>query len=227
MVITVQKPIEEILEHLKEQKIFLVGCAQCATICHSGGEPEVKEMKKSLEEKGKVIVDWIVLDPGCNLPKARTELRKKQKALDESESILVLSCGLGNQVLTEITKKIVHPGCNTLCIGAEVKTSLGPKGLIPNFEEQCSLCGECILETTGGICPLTRCSKGLLNGPCGGAKDGKCEVDKEKDCGWQLIYERLKELGMLELLEKFQAPKDWSKKTTPQKIIAGEGSKNE
>ncbi len=221
MVITVQKPFTEILEMVKEKKIFLVGCAQCATICHTGGEEEIKAMKNKLEENGKIITDYIIPDPGCNLPKTRIELRKKQKGLDESEAVLVFSRGLGNQVISEVTKKIVYPGCNTLCIGSEIKTSLGVKGLVSNFEERCGLCGECILNNFGGICPLARCPKGLLNGPCGGAKDGKCEVDSENDCVWQLIYERLQELGKLNILKEFQTPKDWSKKIKPQKITVG------
>ena len=222
MVITVQKSKEDILKKLEDYiKIFIVGCGECATKCHTGGEKELKEMKEFLEKNGKEVTDSYIPEVGCNLPMVRKDLRDKKDILDKSEVIFTLSCGLGNQVLTEITKKVVIPGCDTVFIGEEAKTIFTPEGLASQFEEKCSLCGECLLDLFGGLCPLTLCTKGLLNGPCGGTtKDGKCETDKERDCGWKLIYERLKELGRLDLLRQFQAPKNWSKKKKPGKVLA-------
>jgi len=121
----------------------------------------------------------------------------------EADSLLVLCCGVGIQAVAAMVAKPVHPGCNTINLG-------GSRGEWQG-SERCMECGDCLLDYTGGICPLTACSKGLRNGACGGASDGKCEVSPEKPCGWELIYQRLKEVGRLDVLKKFIPPKAWNK----------------
>ena len=222
MVITVQKNREDILKKLEGYKrIFLTGCQACAATCRTGGEPELKEMTQFLTEQGKTVTGYNLPERGCILPAVKKGLREQQTQLNDSDAILVLCCGLGNQVMTEITKKWVVPGCDTLFLGPEWKTELTPNGLVNNFEEKCSLCGECILDELGGLCPHTLCAKGMLNGPCGGTtKDGKCEVDSEKPCGWLLIYNRLKEINRLDLMKTRQPNKNWSKKMKPMRSKA-------
>lgn len=214
MIITEQKPFQEILESLKGYtKIFLVGCGECATTCKTGGEEELSRMKAQLEKEGKNIVGVCIPAAPCIASQIKTELAKNMKALREAEAILVLACGLGVQSVKDNDRLglVVSPGCNTL-FGA-VMDAQG------NFYEKCSLCGECVLDITGGICPITLCPKGLLNGPCGGMDKGKCEVDKDKDCAWVLIYKELEKRKKLDTLKKAQPAKDFKKATKPHKLI--------
>jgi hypothetical protein len=144
----------------------------------------------------------------------KTELAKNMKVLREAEAVLVLACGLGTQSVKDNDRLglAVFPACNSL-FGA-VLDSQG------NFLEKCSLCGECVLDITGGICPITLCAKGLLNGPCGGMNKGKCEVDKDKDCAWVLIYQELEKKNKLADFKKVQGPKDFKKTTRPRKLAS-------
>jgi hypothetical protein len=213
---TIQKPLDEILSFLREgEKVFVVGCGNCAAKARSGGEPEARAMKERLESRGVIVTGWAVPpDDGslCVLSKTRQLLNVDNKeATEAADSFLVLACGQGVHTVIDATDGgVVHPGCNTI-FGGETAT--------PDFiTEYCRLCGECIVEQTGGLCPLTLCAKGLLNGPCGGAKDGKCEVDRNRDCGWILIYERLKQLGKLDLMRRIQPPKDWSPSSSPRSL---------
>ncbi|MBN1872090.1 MAG: methylenetetrahydrofolate reductase C-terminal domain-containing protein [Candidatus Omnitrophica bacterium] len=214
MITTKQKERSEILKSLEGQcKVFIVGCGECATACKTGGEEEVKEMKAFLEANGKVVTGFVIPDAPCVSSQTRTALGKNKKIVKESDAILVMACGLGAQCLKENLKedKAVHVSNDTLFIG-----EIDREG---NFLERCSACGECILELTGGICPVTRCSKGLMNGPCGGMDKGKCEVDRTLDCAWALIYNQLKEKGTLYLLKRYIPPKDYSKMQKPRSRI--------
>lgn len=214
MIITEQKPLAQILESLKDyHKIFLVGCGECATTCKTGGEPELLKMKQLLEEEGKTVVGMCIPSAPCVASQIKTELAKNMKILREIEAILVLACGLGVQSVKDNDRlgRVALPACNTL-FGA-VMDSQG------NFYEKCSLCGECVLDVTGGICPITLCAKGLLNGPCGGVDKGKCEVDKDRDCAWVLIYKELEKRKKLDILKKIQGAKDFKKTTKPHKLI--------
>jgi len=214
MIITEQKPLQEILEALKEyKKIFLVGCGECAATCKTGGEPELRKMKELLEQAGKSVVGSCIPNAPCISAQAKTEFAKNLKNLREAEAILVFACGLGKQSVKDNDRLglEVFPGCNTL-FGAV----LDAQG---NFYEKCSMCSECVLGVTGGICPITLCPKGLLNGPCGGMNKGKCEVDKEKDCAWVLIYKELEKRGRLGNLKKIYPPKDFKKTIKPHKLI--------
>jgi len=215
-----QKPIEEILEYLEgKEKVVLVGCGGCATVFHTGGETEVKEMAKTLTETGKQVLAAIAPPFGeftCYLPWSKARLNKYRKEIEESDAILMLACGDGLQVVREL---VLEEEFNIIKPIYPTTNPIGHMGGGPTlFKEKCQQCGECELGRFAGICPLTQCAKGLLNGPCGGSKDGKCEVDSERDCAWIKIYERLKALGELEKMRKIVEPKDRSKMTRPRQI---------
>jgi len=205
MIILKQKDFDELLDRMRdEEKIFLAGCAECATACKVGGEEELRQMEQRLTEAGKTVTGKHVFDTACRRSAVRDGVKAHQDEIDAADAILVLACGTGVQSLGDrLEAKQVHPGAESLFVG-EIK-ALG------RYEEKCSVCNDCLLEMTDGICPVTRCAKGLLNGPCGGyTEDGKCEVDPDKDCAWLLIYERLKERGHLDKVAGIQDPHDHS-----------------
>jgi hypothetical protein len=214
MIITEQKPLQDLIDSLKGYtKIFLVGCGECATTCKTGGEPELLKIKADLEAQGKIILGYCIPKAPCVASQLKSELAKNMKPLREAEAVLVFSCGLGVQSLkaNDRLNLAILPGCNTL-FGA-VMDSQG------DFYEKCSLCGECVLDSTGAICPVTLCAKGLLNGPCGGVDKGKCEVDKERDCAWVLIYKDLEKRNKLDEFRKAKGPRDFKKSARPHKLI--------
>ncbi len=214
MIITEQKPIQGIVDSLREySRIFIIGCGECATACKTGGEAEVLKIKKELESAGKVVTGSCVPSAPCIAAKMKTELSKNIKFLKEAEAVLVLACGLGVQSFKDNDRLglAVFPALNTL-FGAVMDS----KG---NFFEKCSMCGECVLDITGGICPVTLCAKGLLNGPCGGMDKGKCEVDRDQDCAWVLIYKELEKNNKLASLKEIRAPKDFKKSGKPHKLV--------
>ncbi|MCM8791846.1 MAG: methylenetetrahydrofolate reductase C-terminal domain-containing protein, partial [Candidatus Omnitrophica bacterium] len=183
MIITENKPFLEILNSLKNyKKIFLIGCGECATTCKTGGEKEILEIKEKLEKEKKEILGFTVPKAPCVASQVKQELARNIDFLKQSEVILVLACGLGVQSVKDNNRfgQKVIPACNTSFIGV-----IDSEG---NFLEKCSLCGDCLLDWTEGFCPLTLCPKGILNGPCGGMDKGKCEIDKERECVWVLIY---------------------------------------
>ena len=204
MLYTENKPIDEVLESLgKEKNIFLLACNGCAEVCETGGETALAAIQSELEKAGKNVTGRCLVDFLCNKLLVTSRLAREMDKLQQSDSILVLTCGIGVQAVSKIVNKVVHPAANTVSMG-------GLQGLWPS-DERCQACGDCALDYTGGICPITFCAKSLLNGPCGGAQDGKCEVDSEKDCGWQLIYERLEKVGRLDNLKKIREARDHSK----------------
>lgn len=214
MIISQQKPLDELLDNLKDcRKIFLVGCGECATTCKSGGQPELDKMKAVLEVAGKTVLGMCLPGAPCLAAQIKTELAKNIKALRDCEAVLVLACGLGVQSVKDNNRfnQAVIPANNTI-FGA-VMDAQG------NFYEKCSMCAECVLAQTAGICPVTLCPKGLLNGPCGGMNKGKCEVDSEKDCAWVLIYKELEKNNKLASLREIRGPKDFKKSTMPHKLI--------
>jgi hypothetical protein len=218
---TIQKPINEITSFLKPgERVFVVGCGNCAAKCHSGGEQESKEMAERLKQNGVKVAGWACTGPGvslCKLAVTKKMLNEDNKSeVDNADSFLILACGQGIHTVMDATEGgLVHAGCDTIFGGETVND-----GFITEF---CSLCGECIVEQTGGLCPVTLCAKSLLNGPCGGAKDGKCEVDRTRDCGWQLIYDRLKDIGRLDQMEQYRTPKNNSRWSRPRSLSIGEG----
>jgi hypothetical protein len=170
-------------------------------------------MRQFLEEAGKVVTGACIPSAPCVASKLKTELAKNIKVLRQSEAALILACGLGVQSFKDNDRLdlVVLPACDTL-FGA-VMDAQG------NFFEKCSMCAECVLGSTAGICPITLCSKGLLNGPCGGVNQGKCEVDNQKDCAWVLIYQELDKKEKLVLLKEINKPKDFKKSTRPHKLV--------
>lgn len=212
MIISEQKPLPEILKSLEgEQRIFLVGCKGCAEACHTGGEAQVMEMRKYLEGEGKTIVGYAVADFLCDKALVKFRLKAQEKEISSADSLLVMTCGIGVQATSAVVDKVTHPACNTINVGGARGEWWG--------DERCYECGECLLEYTGGICPLTACTKSLINGPCGGARNGKCEFEPEnRDCGWHLIYERLKKFNHLDKMKTVLGPKDWSKMRPPKNL---------
>ena len=194
MLISEQKPMEEILGYLEgEGRVFLLGCNGCAQASQTGGPEQVREMRSRLEAAGKAVTGSTVLDFLCERAQVKLGLVPFEGQVTAADSVLVLTCGVGVQATAASVDKVVHPGCNTMSLGGSPGEWQG--------SERCLACGGCVLELTGGICPLTACTKGLLNGPCGGARNGKCEFEPDvRDCGWHLIYERLKKLDRLDLL---------------------------
>lgn len=204
MIITKQKKFEELLNSVGKGPVFIVGCNECATLCHTGGEEEVLAMKDAFEKKQVRVSGWVILEPACHLNNDKRLLRSFKEELSKSKKILVLACGNGVQTITEIfDDKDIISGTDTLFLG-EIKR-------VNEFDKRCDMCGECLLDLFGGFCPVSRCPKSMLNGPCGGAKGGKCEINPDVDCVWDQIYNRLKQSGKLHLLDEIQKPKDWSK----------------
>jgi ferredoxin len=213
--ITEQKPIEEIIESLgKAKKVYLVGCGTCATICHTGGKSEILEMKQKLETAGKKVTGWMVVPTACD-ELTKYALEEQAAEIKKADAILSLTCAFGVQTMALYTDKPVYPALNTLFIGKEEAPG--------QFVEVCMQCGNCVLATTAGICPLVRCAKSLLNGPCGGSVEGKCEVAPDIPCAWQLIYDRLKAMGRLDALEEIVPLRDWStsREGGPRRITIG------
>ncbi|HEY92994.1 MAG TPA: 5,10-methylenetetrahydrofolate reductase [Dehalococcoidia bacterium] len=211
--ITEQKPLEEVMQPLEKcERVYLIGCGTCATLLHTGGKSEVLEMKDKLEEAGKKVTGWMVIPTACD-ELTREALRENAKDIEAADAVLVMTCAFGVQTVTLYIDKPVYPALNTLFIGKEESPGC--------FTEVCMQCGNCVLVQTAGICPLVRCPKSLLNGPCGGSEGGKCEISPDTDCAWQKIYDRLEALGQLDKLEEIQPLRDWS--TTygggPRKII--------
>jgi len=216
MIIGEVKPIDEILSMISDKKkILLVGCGGCVTVCSAGGQKEVEILSSVIrlarkKEGNPIDIHEVTIERQCD-----TEYLEQLRSLvDGTELILSMACGAGVQFIAERYKGIqVVPAINTNFIGVTEEQGL--------WTERCQACGNCVLEMTGGICPISRCSKSILNGPCGGSTNGKCEIDPEVDCGWQLIYDRLKELDLLDRYEEIIPLKDWSASRDggPRKII--------
>ena len=212
-----QKPIDEILKYLEPyNKILLAGCGACVTVCHAGGEKEVSLLASTLRMARQKIgkpLEVIETTPTrqCE-PEFALELSER---VANAEAVVSLSCGVGVQtVVRHFPKTPVFPGVNTTFMGETMAHGV--------WEERCQACGNCVLEKTGGICPVARCAKQLFNGPCGGSSKGKCEIKRETDCAWQLIYDRLKALGQLHKMEEIIPAKRWgveSRDSGPRRIV--------
>jgi len=215
MIITKQKPIEEILKSLEgETNIFLVGCSVCADECQTGGECATKELVEKLNASGKHVTGFSVLNSPCHVLVTKKDIKPHRELIDQSDSILITACGAGAQSVAQVIEKPVRPAVDTLFLGNVERHG--------HFYEHCSMCGECVIAFTDGICPITNCAKGLLNGPCGGMNKGKCEIsteDRPVDCAWVLIYERLKKLNHLDKFKNIQPAKNYSKHLKPDKLI--------
>ena len=204
MILSEQKPFDEIIAYLeKDRSVFVLGCNGCAQSSGSGGPRQVEEMKQKLTEAGKKVTGTKVIDFLCEKALVKSGLKGKVDQLKEADAVLVLTCGIGVQAVAAAINKLVYPGCNTVNLG-------GSRGEWEG-SERCNECGQCLLYHTGGICPLTACTKSLVSGACGGANHGKCEISPDRDCGWELIYNRLKARGQLERLADIMKPLDHKK----------------
>src|SRR3989339_682356 len=214
MIVTQRKLLEEILNILKDQnKVFLVGCGECSTTCHTGGEKEVLEMKQFLEAQGKKVTGWVIPNAPCIAAQTKTAFAQNMPALKDTQAMLVMSCGLGVQSVKENDRLKLEgfPALNSM-----FGTLMDSKG---SFYEVCSNCGDCVLDKTRCSWPNPRGPKSILNGPCGGVIKGKCEVDRDRDCAWVLIYKELERKGQLDKMKALSAPKDYSKTTKPHKVL--------
>jgi hypothetical protein len=207
--ITKPKPEEEIYRLLEGQnRIFIIGCGTCVTLTHTGGTPEVEAMKETLLEAGKLVTGWVVVPVACDNLTAEI-LREEIGRIEQADALLIMTCAFGVQTVSSQLKRMVIPALDTLFVGKESGSG--------QFNEICTQCGTCVIGETGGICPVTSCHKGLINGPCGGTNQGKCEIDSNKDCAWTLIYNRLSELGQLASMRKLQGPRNFLGEPTPGK----------
>jgi ferredoxin len=205
MIVGKQKPIEEIWEMVRGfKKVLVLGCNTCVAVCHAGGDKEAQIIASMLRIKAaEEGVDITVESLACERQCENEFLDPKLEKIREYDLVLSTACGVGVNFLSSIIgDQPVYPALNTVFYGAVQQPGL--------FVEMCGGCGNCILHLTGGICPIVRCSKSLLNGPCGGTDKGKCEVSPDIDCAWYLIIERMKKLGTLDKLMEIQPPKDWS-----------------
>ncbi len=205
MIVAERKPFDEIVKLLDGAgKVLVLGCRTCVAVCLAGGDREVAELVAELRMKAKIDgreVEFVErnIERQCE-PEMVTPL---DEAVAAADAVLSLGCGCGVQLVADTFPDArVLPGLNTTFVGSTVAEG--------QWAERCAMCGECILDTTGGICPIARCSKTLLNGPCGGSQDGKCEVNPDVECAWQLIYERLDRQGRLGELAQIVPMKDWS-----------------
>jgi len=205
VIIAMPKPIKDIAEMISDcHKVLFVGCAGCVTVCLSGGEKETEVLASSLrimrklEDKPLETVT-VTATRQCD----HEYVAALDNLVEGVDAIVSLACGVGVQYLAErFTDKWVVPALDTNFIGGSIVHGV--------WEEKCGMCGDCMLHRTGGVCPIIRCSKSILNGPCGGSQYGKCEISKDVDCAWQLIYNRMSALGKLDKLMEIQPPKDWS-----------------
>ncbi len=201
MIVADQKPIEEILGYLGGHKrILVLGCGTCVSVCLAGGERETAQLASILRLRGYRKVAENTLERQCD-EEFFAEVKEQAKGCD---AILSLACGVGVQMVARVfPDKPVYPALNTQFMGTNDGAG--------QWTENCLACGDCKLGVFGGVCPVTRCSKSLLNGPCGGSALGMCEADPENtQCGWQLIYDRLKAMGKLHMLTEITEPRDWS-----------------
>ncbi|MGD8553548.1 MAG: methylenetetrahydrofolate reductase C-terminal domain-containing protein [Anaerolineales bacterium] len=216
MIIAEQKPFEEIKTLIGDaEKVLVVGCGTCVTVCFAGGDREAAILASSLRMNGKLEhrtreVQHVTVQRQCEWE----YLDEIAQQIEESDLLLSLGCGIGVQAIAEhYPEKWVVPGLNTSFLGLPEEQGV--------WSERCAACGDCVLGLTGGICPIARCSKSLLNGPCGGSEAGHCEIDPDTPCAWQLIYDRLTAMDRLDVLLEIQPPKNWktSRDGGPRKII--------
>jgi len=216
MIVGEQKPLEEIMGLLGDaRKVLVAGCGTCVTVCFAGGEKEVGILASALRMKSQLEGHPMEVDEATVQRQCEWEyLEALRDRVGEYDVVLSLACGIGVQAMNEyFPDSITLPGINTTSLSLPVEQGV--------WEERCQACGDCILGITFGICPVARCSKQLLNGPCGGSQRGVCEVNADIPCAWQLIWDRAVKLGRVEQLMQIQPPKNWSRSRDggPRKIV--------
>jgi ferredoxin len=207
MILTTSKSwadIQAAVDQWQMKQVVVIGCGSCAAACQTGGTEGVKKIIASLEQSKISVLASIIIEEPCDARSLKQELKLIQTEVEKSDGIIVASCGSGAQTVMEVTNKPIVITTDTHLIAQTERIGI--------YHEKCRACGNCLLNETGGICPITECAKSMLNGPCGGVKDGKCEVGEyTQPCGWILIYERLQKLGRLDLFGKIRQPLDWSR----------------
>lgn len=216
MIIAEQKSLDEIKTLIGgAQNVLVLGCGTCVTVCFAGGDKEAAILASSLRMSTKL--DGTPKNVTHKTVQRQCEweyLDQVAEEVNDVDLVLSLGCGIGVQAAAEhFPNTWVVPGLNTTFLGIPTEQGV--------WDERCAACGDCILGLTGGICPIARCSKSLLNGPCGGSEDGHCEINPETPCAWQLIYDKLNSAGKLEVLMSLQPPKNWrtSRDGGPRRII--------
>lgn len=216
MIVAEQKKLDEIRSLIGDAKnVLVVGCGTCVTVCFAGGAREASILAASLRMAGKLngnstAVADVTVQRQCEWE----YLDQISDQVSDADVVLSIGCGIGVQALAEhFPDAWIVPGLNTSFMGLPTEQGV--------WAERCAACGDCVLGLTGGICPIARCSKSLLNGPCGGSEDGHCEINPEIPCAWQLIYDRLSHLGKLDMLLELRPPKNWSTSRDggPRKIV--------
>jgi len=204
MIVAEQKPLEEIQQMVSHfDKVLVLGCGTCVTVCFAGGEKEVGVLASSLRMATRLDGKNIEFLEATVQRQCEYEYNEMvADVLPQVDAVLSLACGIGVQTMNEQFPKVLTlPGLNTTFLGQPTEQGV--------WEERCQACGNCVLGTTGGICPIARCAKSLLNGPCGGSQNSVCEVDPDTPCAWQLIYDRMSALGRLDLMMELEPMKDW------------------
>lgn len=216
MIVGERKPLQEVIKAVEPyKKILVLGCGECVTVCMAGGDKEAKETALALslarKREGKeAAVESHTVERQCEFE----YLESARQKIEDADVVVSLACGVGVQTMNmHYQDSLTLPGINTTFMGMPVEQGV--------WMENCIGCGNCVLEETLGICPIARCSKSMLNGPCGGSQYGKCEISKDVDCGWHLIYERLEKFGKLNALAEIKPPKDWSTSHSggPRKMV--------
>jgi len=216
MIVAEQKSLEEIKSLIGDaNKVLVVGCGTCVTVCFAGGAREAAIVASSLRMSSKLDgnakeIEDVTVQRQCEWE----YLDQIAEQIGDVDVVLSLGCGVGVQAIAEhFPQAWVVPGLNTTFMGLPTEQGV--------WMERCAACGNCVLGLTGGICPIARCSKSLLNGPCGGSEEGHCEIDADTPCAWQLIYDRLASMGRLDAILEIEAPKDWrtSRDGGPRKIV--------
>jgi len=205
MIVGERKPFDEIKEKIRDyKKVLILGCGTCVSVCMAGGEKEVEllgsELRMASQLEGRDIeIGEETIQRQCDKEYIEPIVEKAKNY----DAVLSMACGAGVQLVADMLEPIpVTPALNTCFIGVTEAEGL--------WAERCQACGNCVLDRTAGICPIARCAKGLLHGPCGGPEGGKCEVDPDRPCAWYLIIERLSKMGRLHELEELIPPKDWT-----------------
>ncbi len=215
MIVGEQKPLEEIWEMIKgHKKVLVFGCNTCVAVCQQGGNKEAEIMASLLRMKAtQEGVNIEITNSGIERQCEHEFFEKAESEIQGAEAVLSTACGIGVQFMAEKYAKPIYPGLNTTFLGAVEKFGV--------YTERCQACGQCILGQTAGVCPIARCAKRLLNGPCGGSTKGSCEISKDTPCAWQLIVDRLKVLNKMDDYEKLAPVKDWSTDRAggPRKLV--------
>ena len=214
MIVAERKPFEEIKERVKDyKKLLILGCGTCVSVCHAGGEKEVGLLATELRMANKldgreVEIGEDTIERQCD----REYIEPIVEKAKDYDAVLSMACGAGVQFVAEMLESMpIIPALNTRFIGVAAEEGI--------FAEKCRACGNCLLADYAGICPITMCAKSLVNGPCGGYKDGKCETSSERNCAWIMIYERLAKQNRLDKMREISAFKDYSTQSHPARQV--------